>query len=104
MNDWRFSGWLNYLDFSFSSNLWLFCCANPKVWMIRFFTQLRAFLRFHYFKVTFYRWPDISKICDRLSSCKYFWSFVSTMYQPELLTIVDIYNCYILLNIIVLFV
>ena len=65
----------------FSSNLWLFCCANPKAWMIRFFTQLRASPRFHYFKVTFYRWPDISKICDHPYPCKYFWPFVSTLNQ-----------------------
>ena len=76
-----FIGLIERIRLLFSSNLRLFCRANPRVWMIRFFTQLRAFPRFHYFKVTFYRLPDISKIYDRLTSCKYFRSFVSTAYQ-----------------------
>ena len=56
--------------FLFSSNLWLLRGADPRVWMIRFFTQLRVFPRFHYFKVTFYRWPDISKIHRMIPPCK----------------------------------
>ena len=77
-------GLTEQVRFLFSSNLWLFGRASPKAWMIRFLTQLRASPRFHYFKVTFYRWPDISKICDHTSSCKYFKSFVSTMYQRSI--------------------
>ena len=49
--------------------------------MIRFFTQLSASPRLHYFKVTFYRLPDISKIYRSKSLCKYFKTFVSTLNQ-----------------------
>ena len=65
-------GLTEQVRFLFSSNLWLFGRASPRARMIRFLTQLRASPRFHYFKVTFYRWPDISKICDHTSSCKFF--------------------------------
>ena len=84
-----FFGLTERVRFLFSSNLWLFRCAIPKVWMIRFFAQLRTFPRLRYFRVTFYRLPDISKIHDCYYSCKYFQSFVLTMYQHKLSTIVN---------------
>jgi hypothetical protein len=46
----------------FTFNLWLFRCADPKVWMIRFVTQLRVVPRFHYFRVTFYWFNTMSLI------------------------------------------
>ena len=89
MNDWRFVGLTERVRFLFSPNLWLFRGANPKVWMIWLFAQLRTFPRLRYFRVTFYRLPDISKIHDLHYPCKYFRSFVLTMYQPWLSTIVN---------------
>jgi hypothetical protein len=38
-----FFGLFEQFRLLFSFNLWLFSCANPRVWMIRLFTQLRVF-------------------------------------------------------------
>ena len=75
MNDWRFFLVVWTIRLLFSFNLWLFHCANPKVWMIRFFTQLRVFPRLHNFRVTFYRLPDISKIQHKWPGMQLFWDF-----------------------------
>ena len=57
------------------SNLWLFRCANPRVWMIRFLTQLRIFPLLHIFRVTFYRLPDDIKIQHKIPWMQLFWPF-----------------------------
>ena len=75
MNDWRFFLVVWTIRLLFSSNLWLFHWADPKVWMIRFFTQLRVFPRLHNFRVTFYRLPDISKIQHKWPGMQLFWDF-----------------------------
>ena len=57
------------------SKLWLFHRANPEVWMSRSTIHLRILSRLHHFKVTFYRWPDISKICHERPKMQIFPTF-----------------------------
>ena len=62
MNVWRFFRLTEQSDHLLLSNLWLFRCANPRVWMIRFLTHLSVSPLLHIFRVTFYRLPDDIKI------------------------------------------